>query len=69
MITAGQQVNQENSTRYQLIKEIQRAAQMNEIPQICGRLGDLATISERYDVAITVACPALDNIVVKTYLS
>lgn len=39
---------------------------MGQIPAICGRLGDLATINEKYDVAITVACPALDNIVVKT---
>lgn len=29
-----------------------------------GRLGDLGTIDDKYDVAITTACPALNNIVV-----
>ena len=31
-----------------------------------GRLGDLGTIDNRYDVAISTACGALDNIVVDT---
>jgi structural maintenance of chromosome 4 len=33
---------------------------------IKGRLGDLASISEEYDVAISTACGALDNIVVES---
>ncbi len=33
---------------------------------ILGRLGDLATISEQYDVAISTACGMLDHIVVQT---
>ena len=36
------------------------------IKGIYGRLGDLATIDEEYDVAISTACPGLDNIVVDT---
>lgn len=31
-----------------------------------GRLGDLGAISDKYDVAITTACPALNNMVVDT---
>ena len=33
---------------------------------VLGRLGDLATISEEYDVAISTACGFLDHIVVQT---
>jgi len=33
---------------------------------VLGRLGDLATISEQYDVAVSTACGMLDNIVVQT---
>lgn len=31
-----------------------------------GRLGNLGTINEKYDVAISTACPSLDNMVVDT---
>ena len=50
-----------------LLQEIKRASQRGLIPTICGRLGDLATIDSKFDVAITVACPQLDHIVVHTY--
>ena len=33
---------------------------------ILGRLGDLATINEEYDVAVSTACGMLDHIVVQT---
>ncbi len=33
---------------------------------VLGRLGDLATISEQYDVAVSTACGMLDHIVVQT---
>ena len=33
---------------------------------ILGRLGDLATIPEKYDVAVSTACSMLDHIVVQT---
>ncbi|KJE90125.1 hypothetical protein CAOG_01474 [Capsaspora owczarzaki ATCC 30864] len=36
----------------------------NKIAGIEGRLGDLGTIDAKYDVAVTTACGALDNIVV-----
>jgi structural maintenance of chromosome 4 len=33
---------------------------------VLGRLGDLATINDQYDVAVSTACGMLDNIVVQT---
>ena len=33
------------------------------LPGLCGRLGDLGTISDKYDVAVSTACGALNNIV------
>nr|CAD7446504.1 unnamed protein product [Timema bartmani] len=36
------------------------------LPGIFGRLGDLGAIDQRYDVAVSTACGALDNIVVDT---
>ncbi|XP_078734648.1 structural maintenance of chromosomes protein 4 isoform X1 [Lampetra fluviatilis] len=36
------------------------------LPGIYGRLGDLGAIEEKYDVAISSCCSALDNIVVDT---
>ena len=33
---------------------------------VLGRLGDLASINEQYDVAVSTACGMLDNIVVQT---
>ncbi|KAJ3157596.1 hypothetical protein HDU86_003248 [Geranomyces michiganensis] len=36
------------------------------IQGICGRLGDLGVIEDKYDVAVTTACGSLDHIVVET---
>ena len=33
---------------------------------ILGRLGDLATVHEKFDIAVTTACGYLDHIVVDT---
>ena len=38
----------------------------DKVKGIHGRLGDLGVIESKYDVAVTTACPALDNIVVDT---
>nr|CAD7411443.1 unnamed protein product [Timema cristinae] len=40
--------------------------QSGRLPGIFGRLGDLGAIDQRYDVAVSTACGALDNIVVDT---
>ncbi|PRQ20033.1 putative structural maintenance of chromosomes protein [Rosa chinensis] len=53
-------------SRGRLLKAILHAKLSNRIPGIHGRLGDLGAIDEQYDVAISTACPGLDNIVVET---
>ncbi|KAM5546561.1 structural maintenance of chromosomes protein 4-like [Rosa sericea] len=53
-------------SRGRLLKAILQAKLSNRIPGIHGRLGDLGAIDEQYDVAISTACPGLDNIVVET---
>ncbi|KAL6176545.1 hypothetical protein ACLB2K_053178 [Fragaria x ananassa] len=53
-------------SRGKLLKAILLAKLSNQIPGIHGRLGDLGAIDEQYDVAISSACPGLDNIVVET---
>lgn len=48
------------------ILKASRRGQELESVGILGRLGDLATISDQYDVAISTACGMLDHIVVRT---
>ncbi|EIN14323.1 hypothetical protein PUNSTDRAFT_129962 [Punctularia strigosozonata HHB-11173 SS5] len=43
-----------------------RASQTASTSQNKGRLGSLGTIPDKYDVAITTACPSLNNLVVNT---
>jgi structural maintenance of chromosome 4 len=43
-----------------------RLKESGRIDGFHGRLGNLGTIDEQYDVAISTACPALDNMVVET---
>ncbi|KAJ3333038.1 hypothetical protein HDU76_011991 [Blyttiomyces sp. JEL0837] len=57
------QVNQSRSRALRCLMEKQ---QQGEIQGICGRLGDLGIIDDKYDIAISTACPLLDNIVVET---
>ncbi len=60
---------QSNGTRSQAVNGILKASKKGqelESVGILGRLGDLATISEQYDVAVSTACGMLDHIVVRT---
>lgn len=60
---------QSSNTRSQAVNGILKASRRgNELADvgIIGRLGDLATISEEYDVAVSTACGFLDHIVVRT---
>eukprot|EP00557_Chaetoceros_sp_GSL56_P011228 CAMPEP_0176486162 /NCGR_PEP_ID=MMETSP0200_2-20121128/5422_1 /TAXON_ID=947934 /ORGANISM="Chaetoceros sp., Strain GSL56" /LENGTH=1331 /DNA_ID=CAMNT_0017882847 /DNA_START=84 /DNA_END=4076 /DNA_ORIENTATION=- len=60
---------QSGMTRSKAVTGILKAARKgNELADvgILGRLGDLATISDQYDVAISTACGYLDHIVVQT---
>lgn len=43
---------------------LMRLKESGRIDGFHGRLGNLGTIDQRYDVAISTACPALDNLVV-----
>lgn len=54
----------EQHQRNHILNELMKAQQKRELTGIHGRLGDLGIIDERYDIAITSSCPALDNIVV-----
>lgn len=45
---------------------LMRLKESGRIEGFHGRLGNLGTIDEKYDVAISTACPALDNLVVES---
>ncbi|GMH05121.1 hypothetical protein Nepgr_006961 [Nepenthes gracilis] len=49
-----------------VLKEILRAKETKQIQGIYGRMGDLGAIDAKYDVAISMACPGLDYILVET---
>ena len=59
---------QSGNTRSPAVRGILKAARSGELRNagIKGRLGDLATITEKYDVAVSTACGMLDHIVVET---
>ncbi|GMH75726.1 hypothetical protein TrRE_jg1036, partial [Triparma retinervis] len=59
---------QSGSTRSSAVRGILKAARSGELRNagIKGRLGDLATISDKYDVAVSTACGMLDHIVCET---
>ena len=46
-------------------KVLNDAKKTGKVVGIHGRLGDLGTIDDKYDVAITTACGALNHIVVE----
>ncbi|KAI8613916.1 RecF/RecN/SMC protein [Chytriomyces sp. MP71] len=57
---------QSSQNRGAVLSNLLKQRQSGKIPGICGRLGDLGVIDDKYDVAITTACGQLDNIVVET---
>ncbi len=52
--------------RGSVLTGLMRLKESGRIDGFHGRLGNLGTIDEKYDVAISTACPALDNMVVDT---
>ncbi|KAH6566196.1 hypothetical protein BASA50_003979 [Batrachochytrium salamandrivorans] len=54
------------TSRSSVHASLMRESNSGNIVGICGRLGDLGTIDDKYDVAITTACSSLDAIVVET---
>eukprot|EP01022_Parablepharisma_sp_SALTPOND_P001113 TRINITY_DN1055_c0_g5_i1.p1 TRINITY_DN1055_c0_g5~~TRINITY_DN1055_c0_g5_i1.p1 ORF type:complete len:878 (+),score=153.99 TRINITY_DN1055_c0_g5_i1:5959-8592(+) len=57
---------QESQSKNALLKALLAAQERGHLRGIIGRLGDLGSIEEIYDVAITNACPQLDSVVVQT---
>ena len=53
-----------NKNRSVVLESLLKAKKKGILPGILGRLGDLAAVDSKYDVAITTACPALNHIVV-----
>jgi structural maintenance of chromosome 4 len=49
-----------------LVKAVMAAVKSGKLHGVHGRLGDLGTIASKYDVSISTACGALDNLVVDT---
>ncbi|RAL00669.1 condensin subunit SMC4 [Aspergillus ibericus CBS 121593] len=52
--------------RGSVLSGLMRLKESGRIDGFHGRLGNLGTIDEKYDVAISTACPTLDNMVVDT---
>ncbi|KAH0624117.1 hypothetical protein JD844_007511 [Phrynosoma platyrhinos] len=55
-----------NKSRGKVLEALMQQKKSGNIPGIFGRLGDLGAIDEKYDVAISSSCGALDHIVVDT---
>ena len=54
----------EKESREKQLTALLREKELGHLPGFVGRLGDLGSIAEQYDVAISTACPQLDFIVV-----
>ncbi|PWZ00072.1 hypothetical protein BCV70DRAFT_200239 [Testicularia cyperi] len=53
-----------NRSRGDVLSSLTRQAELGMIRGFHGRLGNLGVIDDKYDVAISTACPGLNNIVV-----
>lgn len=53
-----------SQTQGNVLTGLMRLKESGRINGFHGRLGNLGTIDQRYDVAISTACPSLDNLVV-----
>ncbi|CAG9764069.1 unnamed protein product [Ceutorhynchus assimilis] len=62
----GRSSMQASKSRGRVLDSLMRAKTEGKCPGLFGRLGDLGAIDSKYDVAISTACGALDNIVVDT---
>ncbi|KAF9348868.1 hypothetical protein BGX26_012756 [Mortierella sp. AD094] len=60
----GKASQQKTQSRSAVLNSLMRQRDLGKINGIQGRLGNLGAIDDKYDVAISTACPALDNIVV-----
>ncbi|CDK29883.1 unnamed protein product [Kuraishia capsulata CBS 1993] len=55
-----------DQNKSKVLTALGRLKQTGRIEGFYGRLGDLGAIDEKYDVAISTACPGLDSMVVQT---
>jgi structural maintenance of chromosome 4 len=58
-----------SSSRGQMLTNLLKEKKKGRLNGLHGRLGELGTIDAKYDVAITTACPALNNLVVDDVLT
>lgn len=58
--------HQASASQSSVLTSLTRQADLGMIKGFHGRLGSLGVINDKYDVAISTACPGLDNIVVDT---
>ena len=56
-------LNSTSVCRSRLLEGLLREKNAGRLPGLFGRLGDLGTIDDKYDVAVSTACGALNNIV------
>ncbi|KAI6599198.1 hypothetical protein MCOR04_002480 [Pyricularia oryzae] len=56
----------QTQTQGNVLTALMRMKESGRIDGFHGRLGNLGTIEQKYDVAISTACPALDNFVTDT---
>lgn len=54
-----------SQTQGNVLSSLMRLVESGRLDGFHGRLGNLGTIEQKYDVAISTACPALDNFVVE----
>ncbi|EJC98646.1 uncharacterized protein FOMMEDRAFT_95979, partial [Fomitiporia mediterranea MF3/22] len=55
-----------NTSQNRVLDGLMRLRNSGRISGFHGRLGSLGTIPEKYDVAVSTACPALNNLIVDT---
>ncbi|CAH7673309.1 RecF/RecN/SMC N terminal domain-domain-containing protein [Phakopsora pachyrhizi] len=55
-----------SSSKNEVLKSLSKLKKQGRLPGFFGRLGDLGRIDDRYDIAISTACPQLDNLVCDT---
>ncbi|KAI5119782.1 hypothetical protein M0805_009253 [Coniferiporia weirii] len=55
-----------STSQNKVLDSLTRLRNTGRISGFHGRLGSLGTIAEKYDVAISTACPALNNLIVDT---
>lgn len=55
-----------HQNKNKVLSSLMRLVKSGRIEGFYGRLGDLGVIDDRYDIAISTACPGLDSMVVET---